>query len=166
MNPGGLSCKWYCILLHFNESWRDQVLFLIGSWWLKSIIRLPEGVNQNWVFRGGVSLYIAIMRIIFCDCNIWLRDESTPDHTSYPMYLRSWLYKFKSEIENRTVSYCEIRVNVVFGFRSRTSELERRRVLNGSQYNSELGLRNIGHRNSNFGPYNERLYNSALGLRN
>ena len=25
-----------------------------------SIIRLPDGVNQNLVFRGGVSLYIGI----------------------------------------------------------------------------------------------------------
>ena len=60
MNSEGLSCKCHCILLRFNESWRDQVLFLIGSLWLKSIIRLPQGVNQNLVFRGSVSLYTGI----------------------------------------------------------------------------------------------------------
>ena len=67
MNPGGLSCKWHCILLHFDESWRGQALFLIGSWWLKSIIRLPEGVNQNLLFcAGGVSLYyIGIAQLHF-----------------------------------------------------------------------------------------------------
>ena len=67
MNPGGLSCKWHCILLHFNESWRGQVLLLIGSWWLKSVIRLPKGVNQNLVFRGDLSLcYIGIAQFIYC----------------------------------------------------------------------------------------------------
>ena len=43
----------------------DQVLFV---WFLmvamKSIIMRPEGVNQNLVFRGDVSLHIGIAHCV------------------------------------------------------------------------------------------------------
>ena len=55
MNSGGFHANdiaSYCILMSL-EGVKSS---LIGSRWLK-IIRLPEGVNQNLVFCGGVSSY-------------------------------------------------------------------------------------------------------------